>query len=107
MGAWRPNRKPAPEHPQDVFVSSPFARLARVHAFSVAGDALIAVALANSVFFSIDPTQARVKVMLYLVLTMAPFAVVAPLLGPWIDRPRGGGAPWSSCRPRGGWPCAS
>jgi MFS family permease len=29
-------------------------------------------------------------VLLYLALTMAPFAVVAPLIGPWMDRQRGG-----------------
>lgn len=83
-------RKPHPDHPHEAFISSPFARLARVHAFSVAGDALIAVALANSLFFSIDPTQARWKVALYLVLTMAPFAVVSPLIGPAIDRAKSG-----------------
>lgn len=74
-------------------MSSPFARLARVHAFSVAGDALIAVALANSLFFSIDPQAARWRVALYLLLTMAPFAVVSPLIGPAIDR-AGGGRKW-------------
>ena len=90
---WRPRRAPNPERPQDIFVSSPFARLARVHAFSVAGDALIAVALANSLFFSIDPQAARWRVALYLLLTMAPFAVVSPLIGPAIDR-AGGGRKW-------------
>ncbi|MFN0089652.1 MAG: MFS transporter [Acidimicrobiales bacterium] len=71
----------------------PFARLARVHALSSAGDALIALALAGSLFFSIDPNQARWRVALYLLLTMAPFAVVAPLIGPLIDR-TSGGARW-------------
>ena len=87
---WRPARTPPAERPQDKFVSSPFARLARVHAFSVAGDALIALALANSLFFSIDPTAARWRIALYLLLTMAPFAVVSPLIGPAIDRARSG-----------------
>jgi MFS family permease len=56
----------------------------------IAGDALIALALANSLFFSIDPDAARNKVALYLLLTMAPFAVVAPLIGPALDRARNG-----------------
>lgn len=70
--------------------SEPFARLARTHALSSAGDTLVAVGLAGSLFFSISPDAARGRVALYLVLTMAPFAVVAPLLGPLIDRQQGG-----------------
>ncbi len=70
--------------------ASPFARLARAHALSTAGDTLVATALAGSLFFSISPDAARTRVALYLVLTMAPFAVVAPLIGPWIDRRAGG-----------------
>jgi MFS family permease len=74
----------------ESFLISPFARLARTHALSVAGDTLMALALAGSLFFSISPTQARDRVALYLALTMAPFALVAPLIGPWLDRIRGG-----------------
>jgi hypothetical protein len=55
-----------------------------------AGDTLVALALAGSLFFSISPDAARTQVAQYLLLTMAPFAVVAPLLGPWIDRAQGG-----------------
>ncbi len=69
---------------------SPFQRLARVHAAAAATDAVIAVALAGSIFFSISPDAARERVALYLALTMAPFAVVAPLIGPVIDRMPGG-----------------
>ncbi|MGY6500420.1 MAG: MFS transporter [Acidimicrobiales bacterium] len=69
---------------------SPFARLARTHVLLVAGDTLIALALAGSLFFSIDPNDARWRVGLYLLLTMAPFAVVAPLIGPSLDRLMGG-----------------
>lgn len=69
---------------------SAFARLARTHALLTFADALVAMALAGSLFFSISPTAARGRVALSLVLTMAPFAVVAPLLGPAIDRSRGG-----------------
>ncbi len=55
----------------------------------MAGDAMFAVSLAGSLFFSISPTAAKDKVLLYLLLTMGPFAVVAPALGPLIDRSRG------------------
>ena len=69
---------------------TPFARLGRTHAFGTMSDAMIAVALAGSVFFSVDPSDARWRVALYLVLTIAPFAVVTPLIGPLIDRIPGG-----------------
>ncbi|MBA3654148.1 MAG: MFS transporter, partial [Actinobacteria bacterium] len=69
---------------------SPFSRLVVAHALALAGDAMVTVALAGSLFFSISPTAARGRVALSLVLTMAPFAVVAPFLGPMIDRARGG-----------------
>jgi hypothetical protein len=70
--------------------ASPFARLALVHALVMAGDTLITMALADSLFFSIRPGAARDKVILYLLLTMAPFAVVGPLLGPALDKSRTG-----------------
>jgi hypothetical protein len=69
---------------------TPLGRLARVHAVLVAGDALVAIALAGSLFFSIDPGAARWRVAFYLLFTMAPFALVAPLVGPAIDRAKGG-----------------
>ncbi|HXW33900.1 MAG TPA: hypothetical protein VEJ87_04925, partial [Acidimicrobiales bacterium] len=68
---------------------SPFGRLALVHVLMTAGDTLLTVSLAGSLFFSISPDAARRKVLLYLFLTIAPFAVVAPLLAPLIDRSRG------------------
>ena len=68
---------------------SPFGRLALTHVLMTAGDTLFAISLAGSLFFSISPTAAKDKVLLYLLLTMGPFAVVAPALGPLIDRSRG------------------
>jgi hypothetical protein len=68
---------------------TPFGRLALLHVVMTAGDTLVTVSLAGSLFFSISPAAAKDKVILYLLLTMAPFAVVAPLLGPVIDRSRG------------------
>ncbi|KAB2337821.1 MFS transporter [Actinomadura rudentiformis] len=52
------------------------------------GDALVAVALAGTLFFGLDVNQARGQVALYLLVTMAPFALVAPLIGPALDRMR-------------------
>ncbi len=69
---------------------TPFVRLARTHALHAAGDAIVAIALAGSLFFSIDPSAARSRVLLYLVCTLAPFALVGPLIGPALDRMRGG-----------------
>jgi MFS family permease len=53
-----------------------------------AGDALIAVALAGTMFFNLDVKQAQGQVALYLLVTMAPFALVAPLIGPALDHMR-------------------
>jgi MFS family permease len=69
---------------------SGLASLVEVHALQAAGDATVAVALAGTIFFGTSTDQARTRVALYLLVTMAPFAVVAPLLGPLLDRFRHG-----------------
>ena len=69
---------------------SPFSRLVAAHAASVAGDGCFVASLAGSLFFSQPTNEARAKVLLYLALTSAPFALIAPLLGPALDRRRGG-----------------
>ena len=56
----------------------------------IAGEASMVVALADSFFFDVDPNGARSKVLLFLVVSFAPFLLVAPLIGPVIDRARGG-----------------
>ena len=81
---------PPPARPRRPPVLSPFTRLARTHALMAAGDAVIALALAGSLFFDISPDAARTKVALYLLFTMLPFTVVAPLVGPALDRIPGG-----------------
>ncbi len=48
------------------------------------------VALADSFFFDVDPSGARSKVLAFLLVSFTPFLVVAPLIGPAIDRVRGG-----------------
>jgi hypothetical protein len=87
---WQPLSKPARRAGADAFHLSPFARLARAHVFSAGGDALVTIALAGSLFFELDPNDARWKVFLYLALTMAPLAVVAPFIGPALDQSHGG-----------------
>ena len=56
----------------------------------MAGDTLVTVSLAGSLFFSVSPTEAKSKVLAYLLITIAPFAVVSPILGPLIDRSANG-----------------
>src|SRR5580704_7685341 len=51
-----------------------------------AGDAFVAVSLAGTIFFSTSVDQARGRVVLFLLVTMAPFAVLAPFIGPALDR---------------------
>lgn len=66
-----------------------YRRLAESHAGSVAGDALFAVALAGTLFFTVPTTEARQNVALYLVVTLAPFALLGPLLGRVFERSPG------------------
>jgi len=66
--------------------TEPLDAYSLVHMASAAGDTLVAIALADSVFFALKPDEARVHVALYLGLTMAPLAVAAPLLVPLLDR---------------------
>jgi hypothetical protein len=63
-----------------------FRRLAESHAGAVAGDTLVALALAGSLFFSVPSTEARENVAWYLLLTLAPFAVIGPFLGAVYER---------------------
>ncbi|MCX5045708.1 MFS transporter [Aldersonia sp. NBC_00410] len=51
-----------------------------------ATDAAVAVALANTLFFSAATAESKMNVALYLLITIAPFALIAPLIGPMLDR---------------------
>lgn len=73
-----------------TYTLNPFGRLAAAHAFSVVGDACLTVSLAGSIFFTQSIGQSRTQVLLYLLLTIAPFAVVGPVIGPALDRSRAG-----------------
>jgi MFS family permease len=53
---------------------------------SNAADAALAVALANTLFFSAATAESKTKVALYLLITVAPFALLAPVIGPLLDR---------------------
>jgi hypothetical protein len=70
--------------------SPPFGRLLILQACVAAGDALVALALAGSLFFSVPEPTARTRVVAYLLLTVAPLAVVAPVLARILDRHRAG-----------------
>jgi len=78
-----------PKH-QHHFQVSPFTRLIRVHALMAAGEASMAVALADSLFLSITPGEARGRVLLFLAVSFAPFLILAKFIGPVIDRMPGG-----------------
>jgi MFS family permease len=69
---------------------SGLARLTHLQFLTAAGDAAVAVSLAGTLFFTLPTDQARPQVAQFLLLTMAPFAVVAPLIGPFLDRFRHG-----------------
>ena len=53
---------------------------------SYGADAMVTVALAGTVFFGASPHAQRGNVLLYLLVTMAPFALIAPVIGPALDR---------------------
>lgn len=65
---------------------SGLAKLIELHAVNSAGDMMITIALASTVFFSVPTDQARGRVALYLAVTMAPFTLLAPVIGPLLDR---------------------
>lgn len=65
-------------------------RLTVTHCVHSAAEAFFTVSMAGSIFFSVSPDAARPRVLLFLVVTLAPFLVMAPLVGPFVDRVRGG-----------------
>ncbi|WP_307125618.1 MFS transporter [Streptomyces sp. B1I3] len=65
---------------------SGLGKLIELHAVNGAGDVMVTVALASTVFFSVPTDEARGRVALYLAVTMAPFILLAPVIGPLLDR---------------------
>lgn len=56
----------------------------------VAGEAALAVSLADSLFLSISPDAARSKVLFFLAFSFAPFVVLSKGISPFLDRVPGG-----------------
>src|SRR3954451_11895542 len=80
----------AKEAARRLFGRGPFGRLVVAHSVTTAADALFTVSLAGSLFFSVSADAARPRILLYLLLTLAPFAVLGPFIAPVIDRASGG-----------------
>lgn len=68
---------------------SGFNRLSQAQGLAAAGDALVAVSLAGSLFFNISPDASREQVLIYLLVNMLPFTLLAPFVGPAVDRVSG------------------
>jgi len=66
------------------------ASLIELSAAGAAGDAFVTIALAGTLFFTTSLDQARGRIALTLLITMAPFAVLAPVIGPMLDRAKQG-----------------
>jgi MFS family permease len=57
---------------------------------SAIGDAFVVIALAGTLFFNSSAEQARGRAAFALIVTIAPYAILAPLIGPMLDRVRRG-----------------
>lgn len=66
------------------------SRLTITHCVHSAAETFFVVSMAGSIFFNVSAEAARPRVLLYLVVTLAPFLIMAPLVGPIVDRVRGG-----------------
>lgn len=71
---------------RDGAQQSGLSSLTELSFVNAAGDALVTVALAGSLFFAVPTGEARSRVALYLLITMVPFALLAPVIGPLLDR---------------------
>lgn len=67
-----------------------FSHLLELTAAGGMGDAFVAIALAGSLFFSASVGEARSRAAFALLVTIAPYAILAPLVGPLLDRIRQG-----------------
>ena len=85
-GSWRNLRTPNGEEPPIRLPESPFGRFAFAHAVGSAGDTLVTIALAGSLFFNVSLGAARGQVFKYLIISLTPFLLLAPFIGPLIDR---------------------
>jgi len=62
------------------------ARLTELHVSHTAGDAAMALALAGTIFLNPQTVEARSQVALFLLMTLVPFTLIAPFIGPLLDR---------------------
>ena len=69
---------------------SGLARVIELHLVASFADTLIVTALATTIFFSVPTGQARGRVATSLLITMVPFILLAPVIGPLLDRVRSG-----------------
>lgn len=69
---------------------SGLSRLIEIHGLHNAGDAVVAISLAGTLFFQVPSGEARSQVALFLLLTLLPFSLIAPFVGPFLDRFRHG-----------------
>jgi len=67
-----------------------FATLLELTAAGGIGDAFVTIALAGSLFFSTSVEQARGRAAFALLITIAPYAILAPFIGPLLDRVKQG-----------------
>ncbi len=67
-----------------------FSHLLELTAAGGFGDAFVAIALAGSLFFSASVEEARSRAAIALLVTIAPYAILAPLIGPLLDKVRQG-----------------
>jgi predicted MFS family arabinose efflux permease len=65
-------------------------RLTLAHTLDDFADGLISLSLVGSLFFSVSFDASRERILVYLVLTALPLALVAPVVGPLLDRSRVG-----------------
>ncbi len=63
-------------------------RMAVTHALDDLADALVSISLVGSLFFSVTIEASRYRILLYLLLTAAPLVVIAPWVGPLVERVR-------------------
>jgi hypothetical protein len=67
-----------------------FSTLLELTAAGGIGDAFVTIALAGSLFFGTSVAEARGHVAFALLITIAPYAILAPLIGPLLDRVKQG-----------------
>jgi MFS family permease len=65
-------------------------KLVRLEFTDSVGDAAVAIALAGTIFFGTPTAEARPEVARFLAMTMVPLVILAPFIGPFLDRFRHG-----------------